>query len=209
KLEKEKLVIGFYLSAHPLDTYKKQLKRLTLSTFADALEKSLNNNSMQEIVTVGCGLLKSRRDIFTKKGDRMSFVQLEDSSGTSEIILFPRTFKKVEHWLDDHNVFIVKGAVDNASERKCKIKANELIPIDLFLKEWPVIHNVLLTLPNNTEEPTIQNLREKLVKGKIPLSFIFHENGKKLQLRTREKIAIDIETVHSVEESGIEVKFLL
>ncbi len=209
KLEKEKEVIGFYLSAHPLDTYKKQLKRLTLTSFAEALEQSLNNNSMQEITTIGCGLLKSRRDIFTKKGDRMSFVQLEDSSGTSEIILFPRTFKKVEHWLDEHDVFVVKGAVDNASERKCKIKANELVPIDLFFQEWPFIQSVSLTLPNSIEELNLQKLREKLVKGKIPLSLIFHENGKKLQLRTREQIALDAEVIQAIEEYDIEIQLIL
>jgi len=209
KLEKEKEVIGFYLSAHPLDTYAKQLKRLTLTSFADALEKSLNNNSMQEITTVGCGLVKTRRDIFTKKGDRMSFVQLEDASGTAEIILFPRTFKKVEQWLDEHHVFVVKGAVDNASERKCKIKANEFVPIELFLQEWPSIQAAQLALPHNTEEMILQKLRSSLVKGKISLHLIFHENGKKLRLTTREKIALDNDIVQAIEQLDIDIQFVL
>ena len=33
KLEKEKEVVGFYLSAHPLDSYKKQLKRFDFKPF--------------------------------------------------------------------------------------------------------------------------------------------------------------------------------
>jgi len=209
KLEKEKEVIGFYLSAHPLDTYKKQLKQITYISFTDALQLSLKSNSMKEPIVVGCGLLKSRRDIFTKKGDRMSFVQLEDSSSTSEIILFPRVFKKIERWLDDYSVFIVKGALDNSSERKCKIKANEFVPIELLLKEWQKIQKITLTLQNNIEESDIQKIRNQLVKGKIPLSFVFHENGKKLLLRTRELVTLDSEIIESVESLGAQLKLVL
>ena len=209
KLEKEKDVMGFYLSAHPLDSYKKQLKRLNIEPFSDALEKSVNNNSMKEIVTIGCGLLKSRKDILTKKGDKMSFVQLEDASATSEIIVFPRLFKDVSQWLDDYDVFVVKGAIDAASEKKCKIKANELVPVELLLAQWKMISAASLELPNHIDEQTIQELRKTLIRGKIPLHFIFHENGKRVKLVTRERIALDNETVESIEKCGIEITFTL
>ena len=209
KLEKEKEVMGFYLSAHPLDTYKKQLARLNLESFSQALEKSVNNNSMQEIVTIGCGLLKSQRDILTKKGDKMSFVQLEDASGTSEIILFPRTYKAVVDWLDNYDVFVVKGALDATSEKKCKIKANEFIPIELLTSAWPRIAGASLHLPSSIDEETIQYLRSTLLRGKIPLNFVFHENGKQVKLVTRERIALDNETIEAIEQKGIEVKLTL
>jgi len=209
KLEKEKEVMGFYLSAHPLDSYKKQLKRLNIEPFSTALEKSVNNNSMQEIVTIGCGLLKSRKDILTKKGDKMSFVQLEDASGTSEIIVFPRLFRDVSQWLDDYDVFVVKGAIDAASEKKCKIKANELVPVELLLAQWKMISAAALELPNHIDEQIVQELRKTFVKGKIPLHFVFHENGKRVKLVTRERVALDNETVESIEKQGIEITLTL
>ncbi len=209
KLEKEKEVIGFYLSAHPLDSYKKQLKRLAVSSFADTLALSQNHNSMQEITTLGCGFLKTRRDIVTKKGDRMSFVQLEDASGNAEIIVFPKVFKKVESWLENHHVFVVKGQVDNASDRKCKIKAQELVPIELIFQEWPAINDVTLSLPSGLEEADIQKLKNQLANGKIPLHIIFHENGKKLRLITKNRIALDTATVTALEESGIDISMTL
>ena len=173
KLEKEKEVIGFYISAHPLDTYKKQLKRLNTKLFTTALEQSNNNKSMQEIITVGCGIIKSRRNILTKKGDKMAFVQIEDAISTAEIILFPRTYKEVEKWLDDYQVFVVKGAIDAASDKKCKIKANEFVPIELLLQEWKFIASAALHLPNSIDETKIQEIKSNLIRGKIPLSFVF------------------------------------
>ena len=42
ELEKEKEVVGFYLSAHPLDTYKQQLKWFNYSSFAHLLTLQQN-----------------------------------------------------------------------------------------------------------------------------------------------------------------------
>jgi len=209
KLEKEKEVIGFYLSAHPLDSYKKQLNRLTCSSFEKILQDAQNINSMQEPIVIGYGLLKSRKDINTKKGDRMSFVQLEDATSTAEIILFPRTFKKVEQWLDEHHVFVVKGNLDIASQQKCKIKAMELVPLELVLEEWPYLQGASLLLPNTIQENTLETLVQEFKKGRIPLEFIFHENGKKIRLTAKNKISITQEAIDTIEQQGIRVQLSL
>lgn len=214
KLEKEKEVMGFYLSAHPLDSYKKQLKRLNISSFAQALAQSIENskssNSEHEILTICCGLLKTRKDILTKKGDKMSFVQLEDLSGSAEIILFPKAFKNAEKWLDSqHHVFVVKGNVDAASDTKCKIKANEFLPIEVLPQEWTGINYASLTLPGNIDEELIKNLKDILVAGKIPLELIFHENGKQIKFISKEKISIDDHILDNIENHGIEVRLNL
>lgn len=209
KLEKEKEVIGFYLSSHPLETYRTQLNRLSIPSFAQTLAAANGHNSMQEPVAIACGLLKSRRDINTKKGDRMAFIQLEDMESNAEIILFPKTFKAVEQWLDSYHVFIVKGAVDITSQQKCKIKADMCIPIDLFLQEWPNISKLSLTMPPRITDEMIAAIRACLSKGKIPLELIFHENGQKLRLSTKEKVALDNELIAQLEAESIDVRLTI
>ncbi len=209
KLEKEKEVIGFYLSAHPLETYRQQLDWFNLTPFETALEQANSHQSETEYVTIGCGLLKSRKDIITKKGDRMAFIQLEGSNSTAEVILFPKTFAKVEQWLDTYHVFIIKGGVDLTGTRQCKIKANELVPIELVLQEWPRIQGASFTLPQQLEEQTLQALQEQFVAGQIPLTLVFHENGKKLRLATKRKIALDAETIKNIENLNIGVSVTL
>ncbi|MCX5922098.1 MAG: DNA polymerase III subunit alpha [Candidatus Dependentiae bacterium] len=204
KLEKEKEVVGFYLSAHPLDSYSKQLKSLNIQTFAHQLALQLKNNTGHELMTIGCGLVKSRRDITTKKGDRMSFVQLEDgASNQAEIILFPKIFKKVEAWLNSYHIFVVKGDIDIASQQKCKIKANEFVPIDLLFEQWPNIQKISLSLPNSIEESLLQELAKTMTKGSIPLELLFHENGKKLQLVAQAKTTMTIETMQALEKQNV------
>jgi DNA polymerase-3 subunit alpha len=204
KLEKEREVLGFYISSHPLETYKKQLSWFSIELFETATEKAKTKGS--EYITIGCGLLKSRKDIVTKKGDRMSFLQFEDMSGTAEIIAFPKTFARVEKWLNSHHVFIIKGIVDTAGESTRKIKAQDIVPIELTLNEWQNIEHIALILPDNASEETIATIKNHIIKGSTPLHIIFHENQKNLRLTTQEKILLDTASAQLLENHNITIQ---
>jgi DNA polymerase-3 subunit alpha len=199
KLEKEQAVIGFYLSSHPLDAYRQQLNWFNLVSFEKILEQVKASNGQEKMVVVS-GMVQARKDIMTKKGDRMAFVQLEDATSTAEMVIFPKTFTKVEQWLDAYNVFVVKGFVDAESKNKCKIKVQDMVPVELVLQEWSQIQSILLTLVDVPTEEQIEKLKASLVTGAIPLEFIFHENGKKLHLSTKMKIGIDQQILSMLEK---------
>ena len=209
KLEKEKEVIGFYLSAHPLESYKKLLQCLAIEPFDALLKKGQFESNAQEITVIGAGLVKSKREIITKKGDRMAFLMLEDINSSAEVILFPSTFKKVESYLGSYQIFIVKGSLDSTSPHKCKIKANECIPIDLFFQEWPQIQKIVCQLPMSFSETLLVNLKKQLNPGAIALEMLFIENGKQLRLTSKEKITIDLSLCATLEELNISPKIIL
>lgn len=203
KLEKEKEVIGFYLSAHPIESYKRMLAWLNIHPFEEILKKYADQNSLQEPLVVGAGLIKSKREIITKKGDRMAFVMLEDMKSSAEIILFPSTFKQTEQWLSDHQMFIVKGALDSASPHKCKIKANQMIPIDLFFTQWPAIQKLSCKLPASITSDLISNLKQLLPPGQVGLEFILTENSKLLRVSTKQKIAVSQDIFEKLEALSV------
>ncbi len=207
KLEKEKEIIGFYLSAHPLDGYKKQLKRFTFDPFVTALKKAQQLNSMKEVVIVSCGLIKSKRTINTKKGDKMAFIVMEDYTCPAEIVVFPSVYKKIEPWLAEYHVFVIKGALDASSGTTCKILANEMVPLDLMFQEWKIIPKVTLTFPH--QPPALSAIQGLLPKGKSILHIAFQENGKTLMLRTQKSISLDSELIEQLEEQKVGVTFSL
>jgi DNA polymerase III subunit alpha len=207
KLEKEREIIGFYLSSHPLDAYKNYIRWLSIPSFEQTTAKAKQTNSLEDPVVIGCGLIISTKQIITKKGDRMAFVQLEDASGKCEVIIFPKVFKKIEPWLTDYHVFIIKGALDLTSQQQCKIKANEMVPADLFFQEWPVIINSSFILPDSFDETLLANIKKNIVKGTIPLHFIFNENNKTLKLKSKESIALDQTLIEELEKhQNIDIK---
>jgi DNA polymerase-3 subunit alpha len=203
KLEREKEVTSVYVSEHPLGIYQKQLRWFDFKPFAIIPPDA----SGQEPVILGCGLLKSRRDIVTKKGDRMAFVQLEEmNGGCAELVVFPKLFKTVEPWLDSYQVFIVKGAIDITSDKICKIKADKLVPLDLIFEQWPNIANITITLPETINENILQEIKALCTSGNVPLHFSFIENEKQLVLETKEKIALSTDMLTTLSAQPITIK---
>ncbi len=204
KLEKEKEVLGFYISSHPLQTHDKQLAWISTRTINDILEmvKTLPSHVQQEPTVTTCGLLISKKIISTKKGDRMAFVQLEDLHNHAEIIIFPRLFKEIEPWLQDYSIFIVKGSLDIASQATCKIKANQMVPLELVFHQWDKINQVTLELPDDAtlqHVETIKNIEE----GKIPLRMNYQENGKTIKLITKKLISLNLDVITKLGELNI------
>ncbi len=196
KLEKEKEVMGFYVSAHPLDTYKPQRACLSLQSFEQLLQKAQQQPTKEHEATC-CGIIKSKRTINTKKGDKMAFVQIEDYTLAAELVVFPTVYKKVEQWLNEYDAFVVKGTLE-AGSTSCKLIAQELVPLELFFQEWKTIHHAILTLPETVTTQTIQALTTVMPKGKIPLLLQFQENGKTLLLKTKQTVAVDLAIIEQL-----------
>lgn len=192
KLEKEKELAGFYLSSHPLDSYKPMLKWLNIPSF---VETHKNNGN------IGFGLLQNFKTIMTKKGSRMAFAQLEDFSGSCEVILFPKIFKKVEELLSEYTVFIVKGNLDTSSKR-CKFLADSFIPIEKFNLQKEA-KSISIEMPHEFDSKICQFIKESLPKGKTPLTIYFKENGKKLQLRTKLLVKASINSFEDLAKKSI------
>ncbi|MFI5333149.1 MAG: hypothetical protein ACHQVS_03540, partial [Candidatus Babeliales bacterium] len=208
-LDKEQEVVGFYLSAHPLESYAEHMSWFKPLTFAQALENAKQFNSPQEYIALCCGIIKSRREITTKKGDRMAFVQFEDMQSSAELVLFPRTFTKVAAWLDTHQVFVIRGAVDITSPLKCKIKANDCVPLELMLQEWPSIQRISLVLAPSITHDDVQHIAQTLPAGKISLELLFQENGKQLRLACTKKVALDQEVIRILKERSVGIRLVL
>ncbi len=111
KLRMEKELLGFYISDHPLKVVGKSAKLMApinLSELADCPE----NTTLTAII-----LILDIKDITTKKGDRMAVLQVEDLTGSSEAVIFPKTYEKVRSHLQKDNRLMVWGKLDRRDDR--------------------------------------------------------------------------------------------
>ncbi|KKQ49304.1 MAG: polymerase III, alpha subunit protein [candidate division TM6 bacterium GW2011_GWF2_38_10] len=204
KLEKEKEVVGFYISSHPLQSYP-QLAWLQVDTVTTCLEKIQNVTSLKEPFVTCVGLKQSCKVITTKKGDRMAFVEMEDATGRYELVVFPTTFAKVEALLDQFSVFVVKGAVDITSQNKCKIKANALIPAEHLFVEYKDVYHMRLTFPPAMQGDFLKDVRTSLGNGKVPLEILFEENQETLVLQAAFKVDCAKESLQQLASQAIKI----
>ncbi len=118
RLEKETL--GLYVSEHPLDGVREQLRRKT-----DAGLAELERRRDGEVVTVG-GIISDVRHTTTKRGEPMVFLMLDDPTGSVEAVVFASTYQTSRELCVSERIVIVKGRVDHKQAGETKLIALEL-----------------------------------------------------------------------------------
>src|SRR5829696_8027221 len=105
-LEWEKETLGLYVSDHPLRPVLHKLKKHTDTPVSD-----LEGYKDGAIVWVG-GLATSVRTNTTRKGDMMAMLQLDDTRGLAEVMVFPRVYSRYAGCVREDAVLKVKGKVE-------------------------------------------------------------------------------------------------
>jgi DNA polymerase-3 subunit alpha len=117
RLEKETL--GLYVSEHPLNAVRDQLRRKTDASLAE-LERRRDG----EIVTVG-GIVSAIKQVTTKKGEPMVFVRLDDVIGSAECVIFNSVYASSHELLVADAILVVKARIDH-KEGETKLIAIEV-----------------------------------------------------------------------------------
>jgi DNA polymerase-3 subunit alpha len=162
----EKETIGFYISRHPLSRYQEEIRKVT-----DQDTSTLSRLRSGEEVKI-CGLVSGLKEITTKKGDRMAFLNLEDMKGFVEVILFPEVFKAALPCLRGGDPILVRGALD-LSEDHVKIKGLEVHSLPgLTIATDQVLH--LKILLSSLTKAQLENLKETIVANKGAYKVLLH-----------------------------------
>jgi DNA polymerase-3 subunit alpha len=96
KLQFEKETLGFYLSGHPFKNVEAELAPLISETLL-------------------AGIVIQMRTLFTKRGDRMAFVTLEDCSTSIEITIFSDLYESHKSILVKDTILIIEGEISEDS----------------------------------------------------------------------------------------------
>ena len=122
RLNKERELVGIYLSAHPLDEFKIVLDNLC-NTRCDELA-DIGKLTGREDVTIG-GIVTAVRTGFTKNGKPFGIVTLEDFVGSGELPLFGET------WGDKSGFFTIGASVYITGKIRPRFSYNPDGPKDL------------------------------------------------------------------------------
>ena len=103
RLIAEKQTLGLYLSGHPIREYLPELKRITTGRLAN-----LRPERGSQLVA---GLLHDFRTMRSKKGERIAFLILDDSSGRFEISLFAKEYEKYRDLIQKDAILLIECTV--------------------------------------------------------------------------------------------------
>jgi DNA polymerase III subunit alpha len=121
KLMHEKETLGFYISGHPLNKHREVLETFTISI--DAIDSGHDGKE----VLLG-GIVGNIKQVKTRKGDIMAYLELEDLSGMIEITVFPELYRNNMMSIVGDAELIIKGRLEVEEETR-KMIASEIIPL--------------------------------------------------------------------------------
>lgn len=122
--------VGFYLSAHPLDSRQQQFDNLGIKSIA-AVEADMQNKSVAKYQMAGV-LLKKQVKV-SQKGNKYAFLQLSDPTGVFEVTLFSDIlFASAEH-LETGNTLLLTVEAEQR-EDQVRYTAGSVAPLEQSLE---------------------------------------------------------------------------
>jgi DNA polymerase III subunit alpha len=111
RLRLEKELLGFYISDHPLKSLQESARILAPINLSDLADHS-DSATVSAIV-----MLNNVKRVTTKKGDAMAIIQIEDLTGHTEAVVFPKSFERIGQYIQEDARLMVWGKVDRRDDQ--------------------------------------------------------------------------------------------
>lgn len=181
----ERDLLGFSISAKPitdlLDPIQDQISHTISELDPDA------EDQRGKIIKIGV-VIKEVRVILTKKNNsEMAFVKAEDTTGTVDLVVFPKLYQDVKNLLLDGKVVIISGKVDRR-EDELSFLAEEMVEVKHD-------NSHLVRIPADTQKEKLldlKNLFEENV-GENEISLFFEKDKKRILAKQKVNWSEDLE----------------
>ena len=177
RLNKERELVGIYLSAHPLDEYKLILDNLCNTRCAELSD--VQQLSDREDVILG-GIVTAVRQKFTKNGNPCGFVTIEDFDGSGEIALFGEDWGNWRGMFQEGvTVYVMakmRSRFQNSNVKELKVQNVEYMQT---VKEKAIDRITITMDTSQLDEQMVLDLSELISEnpGKTQLFFQLREAG--------------------------------
>ncbi len=166
KLRIEKELIGFYISGHPLDAYRKAFDR------ASTLDVRWPERAQKDKLYTVVGMIRTVRPYQTKSGKWMGFGTFEDFNGTIDLTFFPNTWEKFRDKAVADSVWGLVGKVDTSRDTPSYLVESLVSPDELQAKSIREVH--IKIDPEYTDENRLTPLRDFLFEASGSCSVYLH-----------------------------------
>jgi DNA polymerase III subunit alpha len=155
RLAAEKEILGFFISGHPLEKYKDKLEGLRALSTQD-LGAMKNSTGKEETINTA-GIITNLRVLKSKKGDFYAQANLEDMSGTVEMLVFPDAYRKLQEKVKWEIPVLIKGGVRIEEGANPKLTVSDIYSLEDV--KVPLPRSLRIRIPVETaQEGTVDAL---------------------------------------------------
>ena len=206
-LAMEKETVGLYLSGHPMAEYDKTARELRCVRISELLaaDDALSPHRDGERVRI-MGIISSVKKKTTRSDTTMAFLTVEDTYGSIEVIVFPKTLMKNLLLISEGRIAVIDGRLDLRDDEPAKVVCEFISePSKAAEIAAPVSENsgdggrakrrsgLFLRFPSADCPELVQ--ANKLLAifdgGATPVYFYFSDTGKYIAMPVNEHIAMN------------------
>ncbi len=110
RLDQERAAIGFYFSGHPLDEYERELKRLNIVPYTEAIERA---RSSGRAALQMAGVIRTVRMRRSKTGKPFAWIELSDATGEFEVTAFSETLNASRDLMEPGALVLVSASAED------------------------------------------------------------------------------------------------
>ena len=219
-LQKEKELVGMYLSSHPLDKYRFEIDSFTTCELAN-LANFISECELAKKTAKVCvaGLVTDYKQLLTKVGKPYSRTMLEDYSGSYELTLFTKEHEAYCQYMVPHNALFLEGSIEERYSLRPEERAQgKTVPYTFKLQSVTLLGNVaesrIKAFSINVETPMLTPaFREGLVKtirkhvGKTPLEVFFYDPDTRYRIQMKSnkfQVSVSEELITDLRRLGID-----
>ena len=181
KLNREKEVIGIYLSSHPLDDFKLEISNFATASFADL--QNLRDYLDREVVVAG--MIIDTKNGIGKNGKPYGSFTLQDYSDSFRFMLFDKDYIENSKYLTHGYYLLVKGRVQKRRYKEDELEFSiKKITLLSSVKDELIKSVTLKINPGNISTEMISELQELIRenKGETEIKFLFLDSDDKISL---------------------------
>ncbi|MFT4925861.1 MAG: DNA polymerase-3 subunit alpha [Phenylobacterium sp.] len=104
-LDGERETLGLYLTGHPINQFRKEIRHYTSSRIVDLAPTN------RDVMATAVGLVINVRVMINKKGKRWALVTLDDKSARIEVRFFNQDFETFQELLEKDKILVISGGI--------------------------------------------------------------------------------------------------
>lgn len=194
RLAKEREVLGFYLSEHPLRKYETEY-----NSFATVHLGEPSTFQFGEVVRA-CGVITDVSPKTDKQGRQMAFFKLDDFSGSCDCLMFSKPFAEYSELIRPESTVLLKGKLESSGDA-IKLHVDEVISLDHAKNK--LTKRVGIILDSSLHDEYVVNMMKLIMEeneGNIPVLVCVKDNGSQREFAIDYKVNLSDSFVESIKK---------
>lgn len=183
KYNLEKQALGFYLTGHPLEKYRKHIENFVTHSFGD----DINEIDFSKLGTVNmCGVISDLSVKDTKRNTKFAVFNLVDFYGRGECVAFSKVYEDRKDLFKENQLVFVQGKAEESADN-LKLIVDKIYSIDHF-QETLGSNITLIINPDRISEEDLEKIR-KIVednRGVCGLYFTYQHKDNVKHFKSKE-----------------------